>query len=156
MQKFYNRIYLILTMEPKDLGKLYFECVATLFFLALYNLIGFYFNLPRVIHYPAIAIGAGIVTAVFAYFYFNRLPVDWELLEAQENEVPVSEETKEEPKDMAPVPEEPSNEGIQMVEEEEEVFSFTDTLTEVYNKGTAKDLAHIAVHGTQMKVENIR
>lgn len=156
MQKFYNRIYLVLTMEPRELGKLYFECVAVLFFLALYNLIGFYFDLPRVIHYPPIVIATIIVSAVFAYFYFNRLPIDWELLEAQENEVPVEKETKEQPQEVAPVLDEPSNEGIQLVEAEEELFSFTDTLTEVYNKGTAKDLAHIAVHGTQMKVENIR
>jgi hypothetical protein len=156
MQKFHNRIYLILTMEPRDLGKLYFECIASLFFLALYNLIGLYFNLPMVIHYPPIVIAVVLVTAVFVYFYFNRLPIDWELLDAQENEVTVEKETKEQPQDVAPVSTEPSNEEIQMIEEEEEMFSFTDTLTEVYNKGTAKDLAHIAVHGTQMKVENIR
>lgn len=153
------RIHLLLALERNDYYKVVLESLIPLLVLAIYNLLGLLMGWPRVIGYPSIFVAIVVVLIFFVVLRSNKLSIDWNLLEAVEDSVEpvlnVGSENKEDAEEVVatPIVEEVV---IEMVEDVEELFSFTDTLTDVYNKGVPKDLAAIAARGTGMKIENIR
>ncbi|MFF2798119.1 hypothetical protein, partial [Lysinibacillus xylanilyticus] len=129
-----------------------------------YNLVGKFLNTSAVISYWSILVALVLVSLIFLFLKSKALPIDWELLHRVEQEL--KEEAKK-PKENKAKPEEPTkeeepvveeintNDQIKMVEPEEDVFDFGDSLTSLYKTGTPKQLADVAVNGMEQKIRRM-
>lgn len=163
MNKFNDRVYLLLTLKEKELLEYYLQTIIVIVAIAAYNLIGVFINTPIVINYFSLIVAFVLISILFAYLKSQALPIDWELLEEVEkeiNKVPLQpKETvstslvKEEEEPEMEVSS--SNEEIQMVEDDEDEFDFSDMLTSLYKTGTPKQLSDVTVNGIEQKVRRM-
>lgn len=162
MNNFNDRVYLILTLKDKELLEYYINTIIVIVAIAAYNLIGVFINTPIIINYFSLLLALVLITLLFVYLKSQSLPIDWELLEKVEKEtkevnVKPKETVSMEPEKEQEVEEEllATNQEIQMVEDEEEEFDFSDMLTSLYKTGTPKQLSDVTVNGIEQKVRRM-
>lgn len=162
MNNFRDRVFLLLTLKKKEFNSYYYKTNILLVILSVYNLAGLFLPIPRPISYWSIFLAFILVLLFFVFLNSKRLDINWKLIELAKQQAKEGkgkkekEETKEEPV-VEEVHEEPSDNEIQLIEEEEEKqhFDFADSLTDLYNFGSAEDLSDAAVNGTTNKVRRM-
>lgn len=164
MNNFNDRIYLLLTLQKKEILEYYLQTIAVIIAVAAYNLIGLFIHTPIAINYWSLLVALVLVSCLFGYLKTQALPIDWELLnrvseeikEVVEKPVEAKESEIEEPVVTEEIIEEVStNEEIQMVDVEDDAFDFGDSLASLYNMGTPKQLSDVAVNGIEQKVRRM-